>query len=633
MQVTEKINANHQLSGVFSRHRGPVTCVAGISGRNAAISVGYDSAVAYVDLDKNTVALMGYHDHLVNAVSVNPEGTKAATSSSDYTICIWDIETRKPEMILRGHHDDVNGFAFINEKLGVSVSHDHKLYVWNLETGAVKQILEGHFKYVMSVDYGNGCIYSSGDDMTLRQWDPETGKELRCWGPFEVEVDSCAVGSLHNRVILGGDDGALRIFDSETGELIKLLQGHDSGIKKVAVSPKNGDMVSAGYDQRLRVWDGETFELKADLECSPIVWERSLNWSPCGTQVLGGTFDGTVLVWRPAEGTGFSEIGGDIAPGGNICINDISGTTDGRIAMVSDDGHIRVGTLRPDKASLDHEVEPASGRVLMNGVTLDETSGLVVGGAHNQKLYCVHPHDDGYETGQEIDGKHGPINCVRVSNHPEFDGDIFAATYNGVVVHTNAAGEAKGEMPFHNGAIKALRLHPTKAVGVSTSSDGDVLSWTFAGEMLRRFPGHVAIGDDIDMDPSGDRFVTVSRDFTLNVYDLESGHLVFARFLGKKSPKSVNFWDKNTVIVGNYWGWLLRFNLEDGTMTRARIASNGISAMTRVGDYLAAASYDGTVYLVNANTLEVVNHLTLMVQRTTEETATTMLGQHSVYDL
>ena len=108
-------NHNEQDHSLFVRHRGPVTCVAGIPNRNAAVTSGYDSAVGYAEHDTGTVRLLGYHDHLANKITVNDAGTRAASCSSDYTIYIWNLETRQVERILKGHSDDVEDFVFVDD--------------------------------------------------------------------------------------------------------------------------------------------------------------------------------------------------------------------------------------------------------------------------------------------------------------------------------------------------------------------------------------------------------------------------------------------------------------------------------------------------------------------------------------
>ncbi len=256
--------ATQQDPDPFVRHRGPVTCVAGIPNRNAAVTSGYDGAVGYADLGAGTLELMGYHDHLVNKITVNQAGTRAASCSSDYTIYIWDLGTRQIERILKGHSDDVEDFVFVDDNRGVSVSRDWRIIVWDLLTGAAIHIIEGHDKDVLSVAVDNGRIYTSGDDMTLRVWDLETGKPIRMWGPFEDETDSCAIDPGHGRAILGCDDGVVRVFDIESGEPVAEIEAHSSGIKRVTACPVSGDILSAAYDQRILVWDANDMSLKLD---------------------------------------------------------------------------------------------------------------------------------------------------------------------------------------------------------------------------------------------------------------------------------------------------------------------------------------------------------------------------------
>ena len=174
----------------------------------------------------------------------------------------------------------------------------------------------------------------------------------------------------------------------------------------------------------------------------------------------------------------------------------------------------------------------------------------------------------------------------------------------------------------HENAVKALRLHPTRPVGVSCSADGVLTSWRFSGELLHRFAGHTAIIDDIDLDPSGEFLASTGRDFHLLIYRLDDGVLLQAFDLGRRSPKAVCFVDRETVVVTNYWGELLRVDLSTGAILRRQIAANGISAIARVpaassesSDRLLASSYDGSNYLVRSSDLQVINRLQAMQQR------------------
>jgi WD40 repeat protein len=612
--MAEELSTTSAPSPSF-RHRGPVTCVAAIPQTRKAVTSGYDGAVGIFDLDSGESGLLGYHHHLVNRIVVNQSGLKAASSSSDYTICIWDLSTRKPEILLQGHSDDVEDFAFVDDHTGVSASRDQRVIIWNLDTGAIRRIIHEHEKDVLSVVYADGKIYSSGDDMTLRQWDLQTGILLRVWGPFDHETDTCAIDPLHQRVVLGCDDGAIRVFDSQTGSLIQTIDAHASGIKKVAVSPVSGDLLSAAYDQRILIWGADRFTLKVEIESLPTIWERSLNWSTEGKSILAGTFDGTVVEWLSATGRRLGEVGLADQDKGNACFNDVSVGADGSIVLVSDDGYVRLAQLTASSARWRQKIKPASGRMLMNAVTVDDQYGVAVSGAHNHKLHIFQKTAASLRHTREVALQEGPINCVRVAHHREFAGEIVAACYSGAIMRVSCGGEIKGGIRLHEGAVKSLRLHPHKPIGVSCGADNLLLCWRLSGELLERFTGHTAIIDDVDIDPTGEFLASVSRDFTLKVYHLASGKLLHSIALGHKSPKSVCYLSPNKVIVGDYWGALLQVDIERATVFRKPIARNGISSLARSGSHLVAASYDGAAYLIDPQDLTVIRTLRAMDQR------------------
>jgi len=609
----------------FDRHRGPVTCVAGIPGRAAAVSSGYDSALGIVDFGANAMELLGYHRHLVNRVVVNAAGTLAASCSSDYTACLWDLQKRKPLRVLRGHWDDVEDFAFVDDTTGISVSRDRRIFIWNLESGAIVRVLEGHDRDVLSVEYANGRIYTSGDDMTLRQWDLASGALLRTWGPFEVETDTCAIDPLHNRVVLGDDDGNIRIFDCDSGEAIARIEAHRSGIKKIAVSPANGDLLSAAYDQRILIWNAESLELRVELEPHPGTWERSLNWSPDGASVLAGSFDGSVLSWDAVSGVRRGEVPSGMQHSGNACFNDVSCSENGLCASVSDDGYVRLARVSSKACAWLDQAVPRGRRLLMNAVHLSSAmpgqpfDSLIWAGAHDQVLHVFESTDGriGAETTLALD--EGPINCIRTLAPAAGKQLAFVACYSGAVVRVVRGDDGSlavdKRLRLHGGAVKAVRINPRGRQGISGAADGSLLSWDLDGRIVHRLAGHTAIVDDVDFDPDGRWLASVSRDFTVKVYESSSGRMLHSILLGRQSPKCVLFWDGNTVIVGNYWGALWRVDLSDGRVTAHPIARNGISSLSRCGIALAASSYDGSICLVDPGSMTVLNRIHGMQQK------------------
>lgn len=609
----------------FRRHRGPVTTAAWIPNTRQIVTSAYDGAVARFDLDSGAVTLLGHHDHLVNRIVVSADGLRAASVSSDYSILLWDLRSGTRLQRLLGHSDDVEDFCFIGERRGASVSRDRRILLWDLNTGAITRCIEGHERDVLSICADDRHLYTSGDDKTLRVWDIDSGAPLRMWGPFETETDTCAIDTHHGRVVLGCDDGCIRVFSILGGDILATIPAHRSGIKKVACSPRDGAILSAAYDQAIHVWDGNDFSHRLSLEARARQWERSFNWSPDGQHIVAGTFDGTVLVWQAHDGRFLTELGAAAADNeaiGNDCFNDIASAGNGDIAVVNDAGHVRLGHLTDTEAHWLTRAAPRTGRMLMNAVTVLDDGQRIIGGAHDQHLHVFTRSGDALHADTANHLGEGPINCIRASTQDGWRESLFVACYSGAVVRTDRDGCVQDRFAHHENAVKALRLHPTRPVGVSCSADGVLTSWRFSGELLHRFAGHTAIIDDIDLDPSGEFLASTGRDFHLLIYRLDDGVLLQAFDLGRRSPKAVCFVDRETVVVTNYWGELLRVDLSTGAILRRQIAANGISAIARVSaaspgssDRLLASSYDGSNYLVRSSDLQVINRLQAMQQR------------------
>lgn len=169
-------------------------------------------------------------------------------------------------------------------------------------------------------------------------------------------------------------------------------------------------------------------------------------------------------------------------------------------------------------------------------------------------------------------------------------------------------------MQIHEGAVKSVRVHQHEKLGVSCSADGTLCSWTFDGEIVNHYLGHSAIINDVAFSPDGDRIASVSRDFSLKVYGFSDAKLIASIELGRRSLKSVCFASRNVVLVGDYWGGLFRVDLQSGKVERQKIAGNGLSSLTRSGNKLFAASYDGSISEIDPSNLGVVHRIEALTQ-------------------
>ena len=295
-----------------------------------------------------------------------------------------------------------------------------------------------------------------------------------------------------------------------------------------------------------------------------------------------------MLEWDATTGQCLREVGGT---GGNACLNEVAADDRGDVVVVSDDGRVRLGRLsrsdpngpRPRAPSRPrpHERRHLDAR--------DRAGRLRSPRSHAPPLR----QDRSSLRNERVAALgEGPINSIRVAHHAGYDG----AGIRGLLQRRDRAREPHGEVVakihLHEGAVKALRIHPRQPLAASCSADGALISWTLDGRLHDRYLGHMAIVDDVAIDPSGTHLASVSRDFTLKVYRLADGRMGHSVSLGRRSPKSMCFVDERTVIVGNYWGELIKFDLETERVTRRTIARNGISSVCTQGRDVVASSYD-----------------------------------------
>ena len=82
---------------------------------------------------------------IVNAVVVTPDGDRFITGSSDNVGRIWDAETQKVQIELKGHDGPVTAVAVTRDgNRIVTGSNDRTLRIWDADTGEQRKEIRGH---------------------------------------------------------------------------------------------------------------------------------------------------------------------------------------------------------------------------------------------------------------------------------------------------------------------------------------------------------------------------------------------------------------------------------------------------------------------------------------------------------
>ena len=78
-------------------------------------------------------------------MAYSPDGKRLATASDDQTAKVWDAETGKELLTLRGHSATVYGVAYSPDgKRLATASEDGTAKVWDADSGKELLTLRGH---------------------------------------------------------------------------------------------------------------------------------------------------------------------------------------------------------------------------------------------------------------------------------------------------------------------------------------------------------------------------------------------------------------------------------------------------------------------------------------------------------
>jgi WD40 repeat protein len=139
---------------------------------------------------------------------------------------------------------------------------------------------------------GGSAVFSAGEDGTLRRWDVDSG---RCEGGLRNDagpVAAVAADAAEGRVALAGRH--LRLL--QPGGPLLTLKGHEGSARCVAFSRGGELLASGGEDGTVRLWRSADGEAVACLEghTGPV---RAVAVSPDRRFVYSGGTDGTLRRW------------------------------------------------------------------------------------------------------------------------------------------------------------------------------------------------------------------------------------------------------------------------------------------------------------------------------------------------
>lgn len=569
------------------QHNAPISHIDTYGGK-FILTAGYDNKIILWDSHNQLPLAVGHHDHLVNQCTFNSSGTLAASSSSDYSVRIWQLPELQLKCVLLGHEDDVEGIAFHPQKpLIATCSRDKTICLFEL-SGQLLCRMNGHEADIISIQWlpDSDMLVSSSDDGTVKYWDMQQQKLMQSVDLDNTEIDTVAMGD--NGILYVGNDEGEIVLLSEHG--YHTVKAHQAGIKHLSYHSDSRILVSSSYDRCCKVWSCYQNELHfmGQVELPDVIWPRCFTFLN-NERLVFGTFGSRYATYDLAEKCWFTnEI--KETPGTNAVIK-----YQDTIYNVGDSGIFYV-----DSKAKTHL------KTCCNFIRA--YAGQIITGGQNGKVYnaltgvCYYQH-------------HSPLNCADVFMYAGRK-HLAVGTYTGEVLifRENLQTVIDRNAPALV-LVSSIKMHKNAIKGIACSDEciftvcADAAMAVYETRSLKRCyykpEAHQKIANACAW-LRGNEFLSVSRDLKLRRWhmqrNIDNTCLMSVETIDTPSLNSIKCvaadLQGELIAIGNYTGYIGIYQLATQTWLHwRRISASGISSLSAgpAGEWLcstfAGASY------------------------------------------
>lgn len=193
----------------------------------------------------------------------SPDGrTLAALGDGSREIILWDLDSGRERMTLRGHTSAVVDLAFAPDGRSLASTagsgEDRTVRIWDLATGRLTGRIVGGATSPRVIAYSSDGRLLAGacpHENPVRIWDVRTGGEILVIAGHSLPTRSVAFSPDGRLLATASGDGTGGVWDVATSRELLRLDGQADVLGPVAFSPDGRTLAATGNDGDVRFWD------------------------------------------------------------------------------------------------------------------------------------------------------------------------------------------------------------------------------------------------------------------------------------------------------------------------------------------------------------------------------------------